>query len=134
LDVQSRVLPQGSTLSGASRHPNDSHGRWSANPSHDVLQDLMEGCHPWRRERVRFSRRLRTKPWPWLRLGLIWGICLVTVLTGARPPCGGPFCTVATLNRLPLMLVACTVICLTVLLVQRQRGSRSRRDVLEECG
>jgi hypothetical protein len=53
---------------------------------------------------------------------LMCGICLVTVFTGARP-CGGPFCTVTTLNRRPAVLLACAVICLTVaVLVPHARG------------
>jgi hypothetical protein len=91
MDEQPRVLSQGSTLSGASRQPHDFHGRWLANPSHEVLRDFMEGSHPWHRERVPFPRRLRTKLWPSIPLRLMWAICLVTVLTGTRP-CGGPFC------------------------------------------
>jgi hypothetical protein len=80
----------------------------------NLLEDFVQCSQPWSRERARLPRRLRCILWALIPVQLIWGICLVTVLTEARP-CGGPFCTVATLNRHPLVLLVCTVICVTVL-------------------
>jgi hypothetical protein len=87
-------------------------GRSSSRAHFDVLQDFLQTSQSWNRERVPIPRRLRGTLWALIPVQLIWGICLVTLLTGARP-CGGPLCTVATLGHHAALLLACAVISVT---------------------
>jgi hypothetical protein len=88
--------------------------QWSVR--NGVLQDYLQTSQPWSRERERvpLPGRLRGTLWALIPVEFLWAIWLATILTGARP-CGGPFCSVATLGHHPALLLACVVISVTTL-------------------
>ena len=75
-----------------------------------VLSDFVRRSQPWSTERVPLPLRLRRTFWALIPVELIWGICLVTVVTGATQ-CDGPICSVATLDRHAGVLLFFAVLC-----------------------
>ena len=83
--------------------------------SHDmaaigVLSTFVRRSQPWSTERVPLPLRLRRTFWVLIPVELVWGIWLVTVVTGATR-CDGPICSVATLDRHAGVLLFFAVLC-----------------------
>ena len=77
-----------------------------------VLLDFLRRSQQWSTERVLLPLRLRRTFWVLIPVELVWGIWLVTVVTGATR-CDGPICSVATLGRHAGVLLVFAVLCLT---------------------
>ena len=105
------LLPPSKRLPEIFQSCDDAYELSSPTTNYNVLQDFMQRSQPWSRERVPLPRSLRHALWGLVPVELLWGIWLVTILTG-ETPCDGPICTMATLNHHSAALLACGVICL----------------------
>ena len=85
--------------------------------SHDMaaigdLSNFVRRSQPWSTERVPLHLCLRRTFWALIPVEFLWGIWLVTVVTGATR-CDGPICSVATLDHHAGVLLIFSLLCLT---------------------
>jgi hypothetical protein len=92
-------------------HHDDAHKPLPSRASSTLLSDFVRSSQPWSRERLPLPSRLRHTLWAIIPVELLWGIWLVTILSGSTQ-CGGPICTIATLNHHTAVLLACAAICI----------------------
>ena len=79
--------------------------------SSGVLYDFLLNSQPWSRERIAIPRRLRRVLWALMPVQLVWATLLATILA-ENIRCDGPICSVATLNRHEVVLLACALLCI----------------------
>ena len=101
-------------LPSADRIPEARRGRTHSSPgaSVGVLPDFLRHSQPWSEEPVPLSLGIRRTLWALVPVEVLWGIWLLTVVTGAAR-CDGPICSVATLDRHAAVLLVFAVLCLT---------------------
>ena len=93
--------------------PEARRGRTQSSPgANSVLSEFLRHSQPWSRERAPLPLRFRRTLWLLVPVELLWGIWLVTIVTGATR-CDGPTCSVATLDRHAAVLLVLAVLCLT---------------------
>jgi hypothetical protein len=83
---------------------------WPPTATYGILQQFVQNCQPWSRERVPIPQRLRWSLWALVPVELFWAIWLATIVTGSTA-CRGPICTVTTLDHHAAALLACGVFC-----------------------
>jgi hypothetical protein len=81
-----------------------------------VLHDFLLNSQPWSRERIAIPRRLRRILWALMPVQLLWATLLATILT-ENIACDGVICSVVTLNRHEVVLLACALLCIIGLAV-----------------
>jgi hypothetical protein len=95
--------------------PRTGSGGNGSSPSHSsALSDFVRHSQPWSRVRMALPRRLRLTLWALIPIQLLWGIWLVTIVTGDG--CDGRICSVATLDGHAAVLLVLAVLCLAGLL------------------
>jgi hypothetical protein len=82
----------------------------------EALQDFVNNCQPWSRERIPVPNRLRWALWAVVPVELFWVVWLATIVTGSTA-CRGWICRVITLDHLAAALLACGVFCIAGLAV-----------------
>lgn len=111
-ETPSILLPRADRLPEIRR--DRTYGQCSPGAS-SALPDFIRDSQSWSRERVPLPPRLRRALWALVPVELLWGIWLVTVVTGATR-CDGPVCSIATLDHHAAVLLVLAVLCLTGLL------------------
>ena len=93
-------------------NPEARRGRTQSSPgANSVLSDFLRHSQPWSREQVPLALGLRRALWTLVPVEVLWGVWLLTVVTGATR-CDGPVCSVATLDRHAAVLLVFAVLCL----------------------
>jgi hypothetical protein len=115
-----------------SNHPSEQSQRGNDGLSQpgEILRDFIKSSQPWSREGIPLPRRLRFTLVSMIPLELLWGIWLMSIVSGATP-CDGPIYTVATLNQHATALLACDVFSFVGLtaLVPITRGFAKCNDI-----